>query len=78
MNASIGITLSLEPNIFQVSSIDLSQIDATPEQIEAARKEIFAKGLIVVGRIKNIDDLDPTKRDIKFVGKQFDLRVEQK
>lgn len=48
MNASIGITLSLEPNSFQVSSIDLSQIDATPEQIEAARKEIFTKSLIVV------------------------------
>ncbi|MDJ0697504.1 DUF6748 domain-containing protein [Mastigocoleus sp. MO_188.B34] len=67
-----------KPNSSQVSSIDLSQTDGTAEQIEAARKEIFAKGLIVVGRIKNVDDLDPTKRDIKFVGKQFYLRVEQK
>ncbi|BAZ52273.1 hypothetical protein NIES4103_49330 [Nostoc sp. NIES-4103] len=65
-----------KPQITQVSSIDLSQTGATPEQIEAARKEIFGKGLITVGRTEVVDNLDPTKRDIKFVGTQFYLRVE--
>ncbi|MEO0969485.1 MAG: hypothetical protein AAFX80_14450 [Cyanobacteria bacterium J06639_18] len=43
---------NFEPNSSQVSSIDLSQIDATPKQIEAARKEIFifTKSLIVIDR----------------------------
>ncbi|MGJ5632627.1 DUF6748 domain-containing protein [Nostoc sp. CALU 1950] len=64
-----------KPLFSQVSSIDLSQTRATPEQIEAANKEIFTLGLIAVGRTKVVDDLDPTKRDVKFVATQFYLRV---
>ncbi|MBD2411739.1 hypothetical protein FACHB389_34185 [Nostoc calcicola FACHB-389] len=64
-----------KPLFSQVSSIDLSQTRATPEQIEAANKEIFALGLIAVGKTKVVDNLDPTKRDVKFVATQFYLRV---
>ncbi|MBG1261208.1 DUF6748 domain-containing protein [Nostoc commune] len=65
-----------KPKSSQVSSIDLSQTRATPEQIEAANKEIFALGLIAVGTTKVVDDLNPTKRDVKFVATQFYLRVQ--
>jgi hypothetical protein len=65
-----------KPQSSQVSSIDLSQTRATPEQIEAANNEIFALGLITVGTTKVVDDLNPTKRDVKFVATQFYLRVE--
>ena len=64
-----------KPSSSQVSSIDLSQTGATPKQIEAAQKEILGKGLIAVGRTKVVDDLDPTKRDVKFVANQFYIRV---
>ncbi|MCC5633948.1 hypothetical protein LC613_41795 [Nostoc sphaeroides CHAB 2801] len=64
-----------QPQSSQISSIDLSQTRATPEQIEAANKEIFALGLIAVGTTKVVDDLNPTKRDVKFVATQFYLRV---
>ncbi|BAY66472.1 hypothetical protein NIES22_66110 [Calothrix brevissima NIES-22] len=67
-----------KPNISQVSSIDLSQTGATTKQIEAATREIFSLGLITVGRTEVVNNLDPTKRDIKFVGTQFYLRVEPK
>jgi hypothetical protein len=66
-----------KPLFSQVSSIDLSQTGATPEQIEAATKEIFGKGLIAVGRTNVVDDLNPTKRDVNFVATQFYLRVER-
>ncbi|MDJ0737014.1 MAG: hypothetical protein QNJ47_23590 [Nostocaceae cyanobacterium] len=65
-----------KPKSSQVSSIDLSQSGATSKQIELARKQIFGKGLIAVGKTKVVEDLDPTKRDIKFVARQFYLRVE--
>ncbi|MDZ8183236.1 MAG: hypothetical protein RMX96_00020 [Nostoc sp. ChiSLP02] len=65
-----------QPKIFQVSSIDLNQTGATPKQIEAATREIFAKGLITVGRTQVVGNSDPTKRDTKFVATQFYLRVE--
>ncbi|MBH8561420.1 hypothetical protein I8748_04370 [Nostoc sp. CENA67] len=65
-----------KPKISQVSSIDLSLTGATPEQIEAATREIFGKGLITVGKTEVVNNLDPTKRDTKFVATQFYLRVE--
>lgn len=64
-----------KPNISQVSSIDLSQTGAKPEQIDAATSEIFGQGLIAVGKTEVVDNLDPTKRDTKFVATQFYLRV---
>lgn len=65
-----------KPNISQVSSIDLNQTGATPEQIEAATREIFGQGLITVGRTEVVGNSDPTKKDVKFVATQFYLRVE--
>jgi hypothetical protein len=65
-----------QSKISQVSSINLSQTDATSKQIEAATREIFGKGLITVGKTEVVGNLDPTKRDTKFVGTQFYLRVE--
>ncbi|MHC5937155.1 DUF6748 domain-containing protein [Nostoc sp.] len=60
----------------QVSSIYLSQTGAKPEQIEAATRGIFGKGLITVGRTEVVGNSDPTKKDVKFVATQFYLRVE--
>jgi hypothetical protein len=65
-----------KPLFSQVSSIDLSQTGAKPEQIEAATTEIFGKGLIAAGRTKVVDDFNSTKRDVQFVATQFYLRVE--
>lgn len=65
-----------QPLFSQISSIDLSKIRATPKQIEAANNEIFALGLIAVGTTKVVDNLNPTKRDVKFVATQFYLRVQ--
>jgi len=65
-----------KPKISQVSSIDLSQTGATSEQIEAAGRELFTQGLIAVGRTVVVENVDPTKRDTKFVATQFYLRVE--
>ncbi|MCC5669834.1 hypothetical protein LC653_40030 [Nostoc sp. CHAB 5784] len=45
-------------------------------KIEAANKEIFALSLIAVGTTKLVDDLNPTKKDVKFVTTQFYLRVQ--
>ncbi|WP_366933249.1 DUF6748 domain-containing protein [Nostoc sp. NMS7] len=45
-------------------------------KIEAANKEIFALSLIAVGTTKLVDELDTTKRDVKFVTTQFYLRVQ--
>ncbi|MEH1964939.1 DUF6748 domain-containing protein [Nostoc sp.] len=67
-----------KPKISQVSSIDLSQTGATPEQIEAAGKEIFTQGLIAVGTTEVVKNVDPTNRGTQFVGTRFYLRVEPK
>ncbi|QLE59661.1 DUF6748 domain-containing protein [Nostoc sp. TCL26-01] len=65
-----------KPKISQVSSIDLGQTGATQKQLDAATSEIFGKGLIAVGRTEVVENVDPTKRDTKFVTTQFYLRVE--
>jgi len=65
-----------KPRISQVSSIDLSQTGATQKQLEAATSEIFGQGLIAVGKTEVVENVDPTKRDTKFVATQFYLRVE--
>lgn len=65
-----------KPKISPVSSIDLSQTGATQKQIDTATSEIFGQGLIAVGITEVVDNLDPTKRDTKFVATQFYLRVE--
>ncbi|WP_100903786.1 DUF6748 domain-containing protein [Nostoc flagelliforme] len=65
-----------KPYISQVSSIDLSQTGATQKQLDAATSEIFDQGLIAVGKIEVVENVDPTKRDTKFVATQFYLRVE--
>ncbi|MEH2071499.1 MAG: DUF6748 domain-containing protein [Nostoc sp.] len=64
-----------KPKISQVSSIDLSQTGATQKQIDAATSEIFDQGLIAVGITEVAENVDPTKRDTKFVATQFYLRV---
>jgi hypothetical protein len=64
-----------QPKISQVSSIDLSQTGATQKQLDAATSEIFGQGLIAVGRTEVVENVDPTKRDTKFVSTQFYLRV---
>ncbi|MBW4613641.1 MAG: hypothetical protein KME21_10220 [Desmonostoc vinosum HA7617-LM4] len=65
-----------QPKISPVSSIDLSQTGATQEQLDAATSEIFGRGLIAVGKTKVVENVDPTKRDTKFVATQLYLRVE--
>jgi len=65
-----------KPKISQVSSIDLSQTGATQKQLGAATSEIFGKGLIAVGKTEVVENVNPTKRDTKFVATQFYLRVE--
>nr|WP_242055771.1 DUF6748 domain-containing protein [Nostoc flagelliforme] len=65
-----------KPKISQVSSIDLSQTSATQKQLDAATSEIFGKGLIAVGKTEVVENVDPIKRDTKFVATQFYLRVE--
>ncbi|RCJ40080.1 hypothetical protein A6770_38325 [Nostoc minutum NIES-26] len=65
-----------KPKISQVSSIDLSQTGATQKQLDAATSEIFGKGLIAVGITEVVENVDPIKRDTKFVATQFYLRVE--
>jgi hypothetical protein len=65
-----------KPTISPVSSIDLSQAGATQKQLDAATNEIFGQGLIAVGRTEVVENVDPTKRDTKFVATQFYLRVE--
>jgi hypothetical protein len=64
------------PKIAQVSSIDLSQTGATQKQLDAATSEIFGQGLIAVGKTEVVGNVDPTKRDVKFVATKFYLRVE--
>ncbi|MBN3905188.1 MAG: hypothetical protein HWQ35_00930 [Nostoc sp. NMS1] len=65
-----------KPKISPVSSIDLSQAGATQKQLDAATSEIFGQGLIAVGKTEVVENVDPTKRDTKFVATQFYLRVE--
>nr|MDZ8061250.1 hypothetical protein [Nostoc sp. EkiNYC01] len=75
--STVGLVLN-KPYISQVSSIDLSQTGATQKQLEAATSEIFGQGLIAVGKTEVVENVDPTKRDTKFVATQFYLRVEPK
>jgi hypothetical protein len=65
-----------KPKISPVSSIDLNQAGATQKQLDAATSEIFGQGLIAVGKTEVVENVDPTKRDTKFVATQFYLRVE--
>ncbi|MBD2730169.1 hypothetical protein H6G96_28585 [Nostoc sp. FACHB-892] len=65
-----------KPKTAQVSSIDLSKIGATQKQLDAATNEIFDQGLIAVGKTEVVENVDPIKRDTKFVATQFYLRVE--
>jgi hypothetical protein len=67
-----------KPKISPVSSIDLNQAGATQKQLDAATSEIFGQGLIAVGKTEVVENVDPTKRDTKFVATQFYLRVEPK
>lgn len=64
-----------QPNRSTISSFDLSQVGATPEQLEAANKAIFNQGLIAVGVTKKTGDVDAINGGTEFVATQFYLRV---
>ncbi len=65
-----------KPNSSTVSSFDLSQVGATPAQIEAAEKAINNQGLIAVGRTNQLGDVDAINGGgVNFVATQFYLKV---
>ncbi|MDJ0798811.1 MAG: hypothetical protein QNJ51_18665 [Calothrix sp. MO_167.B12] len=64
-----------KPRSSTVSSIDLSQVGATQQQIEVARKAIFNQGLIAVGKTEKTGNTEAISGGINFVATQFYLRV---
>ena len=64
-----------KPNSSKISSIDVSQVGATLEQIEAARKAVNNEGLIAIGITKTTKDGDGINGGVNFFVTQFYLRL---
>ena len=68
--------LNKRQRIRALSGIDLSEVKATDEDLEAAWQALENDELIAVGKHRRVHDAGPAGKGLEFVASQFFLRVE--